>query len=203
MKSIVFNKKSSGSNKPSFLQTGVIFLVLSSPLILFAQDKPLSKQYVGFLPSVLLEPYDTINAVEINTLPFVYEFRWGDQNAKGIQLRPIANYRFFKNGSGLSHLGGTVLINWYILNVFEDNFALKPLLSSFYSYTYNRLDKVQTMTLGAEIGILIFFSNHFSITTSLQPGINYYPDPFSRDFIVTKSGFKLHFGIFFQIGYNF
>jgi len=176
---------------------------MSFPLILFAQNEPMSKQYIGFLPSVLLEPYDTVNAVEINTLPFVYELRWGYQNAKGIQLRPIANYRFLKNGSGLSHLGGTVLVNWYLLNLFEDNFSLTPQLSPYFSYTYNRLDKVQTMTLGAEIGILIFISHHFSITTNLQPGINYYPDPFSRDFVETKSGFKSHFGLIFHIGYNF
>ncbi len=181
----------------------MIFLVLSFPLILFAQNEPLNKQYIGFLPSVLLEPYDTVNAVEINTLPFIYELRWGDQNATGIQLRPIANYRFLKNGSGLSHLGGTVLVNWYLLNLFEDNLSLTPKLSPYFSYTYNRLDKVQTMTLGAEMGILIFISHHFSITTNLQPGINYYPDPFSRDFVETKSGFKSHFGLIFHIGYNF
>tara|TARA_Y100001972_G_scaffold11163_1_gene12100 strand:+ start:10748 stop:10963 length:216 start_codon:yes stop_codon:yes gene_type:complete len=49
----------------------IIFLVFSFSTDLFAQEKQLSKQYVGFLPSFLIEPYDTINAIEINTLPFV------------------------------------------------------------------------------------------------------------------------------------
>lgn len=181
----------------------VIFLALLFSTGLFAQEKPLSQQYIGFLPSFLLEPYDTINALETNILPFVYEFRWGKQNGKGVQLRPIANYRFYKYGSGISQVGGTVLINWYLLGMVEDDFWFKPQMGAFYTYSYNRLDKVQAMTLGVELGAFMITSNHFSLSLNVQPGVNYYPDQFSRDFVETESGFKPHFGFIFHLGYSF
>ncbi|GAB4378758.1 MAG: hypothetical protein Kow0075_09000 [Salibacteraceae bacterium] len=180
-----------------------IFLVILFSSSLFAQEIRLSRQYVGFLPSVLIEPYDTINAVEINTLPFVYEFRWGSQNSKGVQLRPIVNYRLFKNSSGISHVGGTILMNWYLLKMVEDEFWLKPQLGSFYTYSYNRLEKVQTMTLGIELGAFVIISNQFSLALNVQPGLNYYPDQFSKDFVEEERGFKPHFGFIFHLGYNF
>tara|TARA_Y100001972_G_scaffold11163_1_gene12101 strand:+ start:10956 stop:11360 length:405 start_codon:yes stop_codon:yes gene_type:complete len=131
------------------------------------------------------------------------EYRWGDQNNKGIQLRPIANYRFIKNGSGISHVGGTILINWYLLKTVEDDFWLKPQLCAFYTYAYNRLDKVQTMTQGIELGAFMIISKHFSFSLSAQPGINFYPDQFSKAFVETESGFKSHFGLIFHLGYHF
>ena len=170
---------------------------------LFAQESKLSKHYVGLLPSVLVEPYDTINAVEVNTLPFIYEFRVGQRNDIGLQLRPIANYRFYESNSGISQVGGIIAVNKYFLNVFEDDFWLKPELGAFYMYTYNRLDRINSMTLGIEPGVFMRISNQLSISANLQPGINYYPDQFSKDFVKSESGFKAHFGFIFHIGFNF
>ncbi|WP_416864777.1 MAG: hypothetical protein ACMVP2_19810 [Imperialibacter sp.] len=181
----------------------LISIILSFPNVLLGQGKPLSTQYVGFLPSVLLEPYDTVNAVEANVLPLVYEFRWGKQNEKSVQVRPIINYRFLKNNSGISHLGGTLVTNRYLVNMFREGFWLKPQLGGYYTHSYNRLDKVQTMTLGIELGAFMILSNRFSFSMNLQPGINYYPDPFSRSFADAKNGFKPHFGFIFHVGYNF
>ena len=121
--------------RPSPFTLLAVFLALLSPELLLAQDKSLSKQYVGFFPSLLLEPYDTVNALETNILPIIYEIRWGEKHTKAVQVRPIANYRFLKNRSGISHLGGTVLMNWYLISMVEDGFWLKPQLGSFYTYT--------------------------------------------------------------------
>ena len=46
-------------------------------------------------------------------------------------------------------------------------------------------------------------SDKFLLSLNLQPGIYYYPDHFSKDFVDTESGFKPHFGVIFHIGYNF
>lgn len=180
-----------------------LFIIMTFSTALFGQENQLRKQYIGILPSILVEPYDTINAVEINTVPFVYEFRWGNQYHKGIQFRPIVNYRFFKNRSGISHLGGTAVMNWYLLKMIEDDFWLKPLLGAYSTYSFNRLDKVQTMTFGVEIGAIMMISKQLTLSFQIQPGINYYPDQFSKDFVKTESGFKSHFGLIFQLGYHF
>jgi len=168
-----------------------------------AQESDLESNYVGFIPSVLAEPYDTIDAVEVNFFPFLYEIRVGERNDISFQIRPILNYRFFGDQSGFSQLGGTLVANKYFLDLFDEDFWLKPQLSFFYTYAYNRLDKIQTMTLGIEPGAYMEISETFSLSVILQPGLNYYPDKFSQDFVNAKKGFKSHFGVFFHFGYNF
>ena len=168
-----------------------------------AQEINLSKNYLGLIPSVLVEPYDTINAVEVNFLPFLYEFRIGNNNDLGIQFRPILNYRFYEVQPGFSQIGATLAVNKYFLNAFKDTSWLKPQLGGYFTYAYNRLDKIQTMTLGVEPGAYMRFPNNISISINVQPGINYYPDAASRDFVGTTSGFKGHFGIIVHAGYNF
>lgn len=182
----------------------IVFICLVSlALSANAQKGSLRDNYVGLIPSVLVEPYDTIDAVEINFFPFLYEFRFGNSKDLGFQVRPIVNYRFQKNQNGFSQIGGTLLVVKYFLNVFEDDFWLKPQLGMYYTYAYNRLDEIQTMTLGVEPGVFMKISKNYSLSVNLQPGINYYPDTFSKDFVETESGFKPHFGVIFHIGYNF
>ncbi len=182
----------------------VVFICsLGSVLSATAQEKTLTDKYVGFIPSVLVEPYDTVDAVEVNFLPFLYEFRMGDNKDLGFQIRPILNYRFLKEQNGFSQIGGTLVMNKYFLNVFDEGFWLTPQLGVYFTYAYNRLDKIQTMTLGVEPGAFMQISKNFSLSVNLQPGINYYPDAFSQDFVETESGIKPHFGIIFHIGYNF
>lgn len=164
---------------------------------------PLSNHYIGFIPAVLAEPYDTIDAIEVNVFPFLYELRLGKRNDFSFQVRPILNYRFYGDQSGFSQLGGTLVANKYFLNLFDEDFWLKPQLSVFYTYAYNRLDNIHTMTFGMEPGVYTNISDRFSLSLILQPGINYYPDAFSRDFVETESGLKSHFGVFVHIGYNF
>lgn len=169
----------------------------------FAQESNLKPNYFGLIPSVLIEPYDTIDAVEVNFFPFLYEFRIGEKNDIGFQVRPILNYRFFENQSGFSQIGGSLVVNKYFLDFFGGNHWLTPQLGIFYTYAYNRLDKIQAMTLGIEPGAYIKLSENFSLSVNLQPGVNYYPDKFSQDFVATESGLKGHFGVIFHLGYNF
>lgn len=115
----------------------------------------------------------------------------------------FTNYRFHELSTGISQIGGIVAVNKYFLNVFEDDFWLKPELGIFYMFTYNRLDRINAMTLGLEPGVFMRMSDKLSISANLQPGINYYPDEFSQDFVNSKSGFKSHFGFIFHIGFNF
>ena len=127
-----------------------------------AQGSSLKNNYVGFIPAILAEPYDTINAIEVNLFPFLYELRVGNKNDIGLQVRPIFNYRFLKNQSGFSQIGGTFMVNKYFLDMFGDDFWLIPKLGVYYTYAYNRLDSIQTMTLGIEPGAFMQISDHFS-----------------------------------------
>ena len=168
-----------------------------------AQENSLSKHYIGLMPSVLIEPYDTINAIEVNCFPFLYEYRIGKNKDLGFQIRPMLNYRIYEIQSGFSHLGGSLVVNKYFLNVFKDSFWLKPQLGAYFTFTYNKLDKVQVMILGIEPGVFMKFSKHISMSVNLQPGIDYYPDKASKHFVGAENGFKGHFGFIFHIGYNF
>ncbi|MEM8523355.1 MAG: hypothetical protein AAGG68_01870 [Bacteroidota bacterium] len=181
----------------------ILFLLIFLNHKLLGQKENLRSNYVGLMPSILVEPYDTINAIEVNVLPFVYEFRIGEKNDIGIQLRPILNYRFFEEQSGFSQVGGSIVANKYFLKLLDDDFWLKPQMGVYYTYAYNQLDKIQAMTLGIEPGAYMIISNQFSLSVNLQPGINYYPDQFSKDFVTSESGFKPHFGVIFHAGYNF
>lgn len=176
---------------------GSCFLCIS----VSAQESDYKSNYIGIQPSVLIEPYDSINAIELNIVPLVYEYKIS--NGLGLQLRPIINYRFFKTQSGISQTGATVLLNKNFHSLFGQNFWLSPQVAMFYTYTYNQIDKIQTMTLGLEPGVLMKISNSFSLSLNVQPGINYYPDRFSQKFVGAKNGFKSHFGIIFHFGYSF
>tara|TARA_Y100001972_G_scaffold123024_1_gene169593 strand:- start:315 stop:971 length:657 start_codon:yes stop_codon:yes gene_type:complete len=161
------------------------------------------KNYIGLIPSLLVEPYDTINALEVNTFPFLFAIRFGNQHHFSLQIRPIFNYRFYRSQSGYSQIGGTIVVNKFFPNPFENINWLNPQLGTFITYTYNRLDNIQTLTIGLEPGAYMMVSPRWSMSVNLQPGINYYPNQLSRDFVKAGSGFKGHFGIIFHLGYNF
>ncbi len=177
----------------------LLFLSISTQ----AQQNTLKENYLGILPSVLVEPYDTINATEINVVPAVYERRFGEKSDIGIQFRPIINYRILEGASGISQVGGTLMVNKYFLNVFGEDFWLKPQVGAYGTYAYNLLDEIQTLTLGLEPGALIKIGGNWLLSVNVQPGINYYPDDYSREFVSTESGFKPHFGIIIHAGYQF
>lgn len=158
--------------------------------------------YIGILPSVLKEPYDKIDAIEVNVFPLVYERRIKDK--WGTQLRPMINYRIYKPHPGISHLGGTVMVNRYLPSLFKkEDFWIVPNIGAYFSYTYNKIDLVNTLILGLEPGVLMKLSSRFSLNLAIQPGIDYFPDEYSRNFVNSSNGFKPHFGFIFHIGYNF
>lgn len=167
----------------------------------FAQEYKLKGNYLGFIPSFLAEPYDTIDALEINILPFLYELRVGETNDVGFQIRPIVNYRFYEFEPGISQVGATFLVNYYVQNMLSEGHWLVPKIGIYSTYAYNRLDGIQTITLGIEPGAYMHISDHWSISIDLQPGINYYPDQASQDYVGGR--FKSHLGVFFHVGYNF
>ncbi|MBI3142900.1 MAG: hypothetical protein HYZ16_08740 [Bacteroidetes bacterium] len=154
--------------------------------------------YIGLMPSVLVEPYDSVNAVEINVLPLVFE-KWRHLKY-GLQFRPMVNYRIYAPAPGISHLGGSVLLNRYFPLSSEKHSQLKPLIGFYTTFTHNRLDKVNTLTLGLEPGIKI--GGKVSVNINLQPGINWYPDAASRAFVGAPTGFLPHFGLVFHVGYH-
>jgi len=167
----------------------------------FGQNILSKKHYLGIQPSFLLEPYDTIKALEVNIAPFNYEYRF--DNLTAIQFRSVVNYRFYKAGSGISQVGGTFVFHKYFMKWFDEDFWISPSLGGFTTYTYNNLDLIHTITLGVEGGVTFSFNEWFSLSTNLQPGINYYPTEYSRQFVDSESGFKSHFGVIVHLGVNF
>lgn len=157
--------------------------------------------YIGLQPSFLAEPYDTIKALEINIVPINYEYRF--ENQFSLQIRSIINYRFYKPAPGISQTGLTLVAHKYFPEWMKEDFWLTPSIGGFTTYTYNQLDHINTMTVGAEAGVIFSFGKLISLSLILQPGINYYPDQFSRDFVQTQTGFKSHFGLIFHTGINF
>ncbi len=155
------------------------------------------RHYLGILPSVLVEPYDTVKAIEVNLLPFTYEY-WFHPTTT-FQVRPLLNYRILEGASGISHLGATALVNKYLPELFK-NEILTPSLGVFTTYTYNRLDFVHTVIVGIEPGVLIKLSERWSLTAALQPGIDFFPDTYSRHFVKSESGFLPHFGFIIHAG---
>lgn len=157
--------------------------------------------YIGLQPSFLAEPYDTIDALEVNVVPINYEYRFDNHFA--LQLRSIVNYRFYKPAPGISQTGFTFLAHKYFPEWLKEDFWLTPSIGGFTTYTYNQLDFINTMTVGLEAGVIFSFGKLISLSTTLQPGINYYPDQYSKDFVQSPSGFKSHFGVIVHAGFNF
>lgn len=175
-------------------------LLLMSVGLAVAQEANYARHYIGILPSILFEPYDTVDAVEINIVPFVYEFRMPHNVA--FQMRPIVNYRFLKSNPGISHTGASTLLNRYFPSLWGEEFWLVPQAAIFYTYAYNMLDAIHTMTLGIEPGLMIKVSDSFGVSLNIQGGVNYYPDAYSRQFVATESGFKPHLGIIVHFGFT-
>lgn len=176
-----------------------LFFLIAGGYI-FSQNISYSPHYIGILPSVLLEPYDTVDAIEINIIPFVYEYRFSRKIA--LQARPIVNYRILESNYGISQTGGSLLLNYYFYSFLGNYFWLTPQNALLYTYAYNQLDTIHTMTLGIEPGCRMKVSDSISVSVNLQGGINYYPDSFSRAFVRAAHGLKPHFGIIAHIGLN-
>lgn len=168
-----------------------------------ASGQELKSNYIGILTSILAEPYDSINAIEINVFPVVYEYRFGEDRSFALQLRPVINYRMLKNGSGISQTGATLFINKYVNGLWSNAKGITPFVGVYSTYTYNQLDKFPTLTLGVEPGTRFTLSEKFTVSVSFQPGINYYPDERSRVYVKARNGFKSHFGVIAHIGLNF
>lgn len=86
---------------------------------------------------------------------------------------------------------------------FWSNPTVVPVLGALVSYAFNRLDRVHTFVAGAEVGVLLALGSRFSLTLALQPGLDYFPDAYSRQFVGAPSGLLPHFGVTVHVGYNF
>lgn len=176
-----------------------IFFLLATQMV-SAQNVMSKRHYIGLQPSFLAEPYDTIKALEVNIVPINYEYRF--ENHFSLQVRSIVNYRFYKPAPGISQTGLTLVAHKYFPEWMKEDFWLTPSIGGFSTYTYNQLDLINTLTVGAEAGVIFSFGQLISLSVVLQPGINYYPDQYSKDFVQSPAGFKSHFGLIFHAGIN-
>jgi hypothetical protein len=179
------------------LTAGVLLLGLQG--VGSASEKiPLGQgsRYFGIFPSILAEPepYDYLDAIEVNLLPFVFEYRPLDR--LGIQARPIANLRLIAGQQPVvSHVGGTVAVPWYRSTPWSGSHGAFVTAGPFTSYTYNLQDGISTVIVGGEIGTAVYLDPGFSLNFSLQPGINWYPRPLQGQYsFLPHIGLIIHFG---------
>ena len=174
----------------------IAFLTLAS--LLFANSYKSGDTYIGLAPAFLNEPYDSVDALEVNALPITYEYYFSDNS--GLHLRPIINLRFINNqATTISHIGSTIGYNFYF-PMSESWVWIAGVMST---YTYNLQDIQTVITTGGELGGLVDFEDGFLLRFTLQPGINYYPDQRSRDLAGATTGFLPHFGFIVDFGWAF
>lgn len=176
----------------------ILFSILT--VFSFSQEDQ-RKNYIGIMPSFLKEPYDTIDALEVNIVPLTFQRKF--KETWDFELRSMVNYRIFERDNGVSQVGGTIMANKYFVGLFGEEAIVIPKIGIYNSTTTNLKDKIQTLTFGLEPGVNFRFSQLVSMTISAQPGINWYPNKYSQNFAGAKSGFLFHFGLMFQAGIHF
>lgn len=126
--------------------------------------------YVGVTPSVLFEPYDDVDALELGILPL--DVAWRIAPAWTLEARPIVNLRLLPDHPlAISHLGLSLAVQrWLALG---DGWSL--LGGPFTTATRQRLFEETTLTLGLEGGAEARWGR-LALAVSLQPGVNVYLD---------------------------
>ena len=82
--------------------------LLWSVLVALALFFPVAAQpvYWGVFPSVLVEPYDDVEALEVNLIPLILGFELSP--GLRLEVRPLVDLQLLEGRSpALSHLGGT------------------------------------------------------------------------------------------------
>ena len=185
----------------SFIRSTILlFMFCVSTIQIHAITDSTYQNLIGFAPAVFFDPHDSIKATDVNILPFSFERKMSKYFR--IQIRPILNYRFHSEQSGLSHIGGTVL-NVSALNITKSG-DFKFLLSPFYSFLYNRMNGKKIVTGGFENGIVYSFSNRLSLHSAIQWGVGYSKYTISLiNLALREKLLKPHVGVVFHLTYKY
>lgn len=168
----------------------LLLLLLSLP----ASAAPCSKgsTYLGIFPSVLFEPDDEYDAVEVNLLPVT--LGWRPVTNVGLELRPMMTLRLLEDQRQLTRVGGTLATHRYFARELLPSWV-SLLVGPFISFTRSDIDRESVLILGGELGAAFFFSERFSLTFAVQPGMDYFLDtPVRGREWLPHFGLVLHFG---------
>ena len=161
------------------------------PSLLTASPARAGDLLLGVAPSVLAEPYDDVNALEVGIVPLDVGWRLGPRWF--LEARPILNLRLLKDTPrSISHVGGLLVLQREV-PVGEQGWAL--IGGPMVTLARQRLFEETTLTLGGELGVQAR-SGDFWLALSAQPGVNLYLDTPVEDRTILG-----HFGVAFRLGW--
>jgi len=128
---------------------------------------------IGISPSFLIEPYDEhANTLEVNIVPLTFEF--GISDVWAIEFRPIVNLRFKPTEPvTISHVGVSVTTPRYVDVPQLRDAGIFGVVGPVTTYAYNLQDETHSLTLAAEAGISIMFSQAWVMDVMVQPGATF------------------------------
>lgn len=170
----------------------ILLLIVLSINSVYGQNEKRSN-YLGFNPSVTVEPFYHKGELDISIFPFVYQRTLTKK--VDIRFNAILNLGLREEGNEISHFGFDVSLPIFItskesLNEVSRGFFIAPILS----LTRNRIEKHNNIGIWVEPGYNLMFDNNFALTVGLQVGGTY----FAYDYGQTKWG--NHFGVEIIIG---
>ncbi|MEI8095792.1 MAG: hypothetical protein WCG80_16400 [Spirochaetales bacterium] len=167
--------------------------LLWSVLVALALFFPVAAQpvYWGVLPSVLVEPYDDVEALEVNLIPLILGFELSP--GLRLEVRPLVDLQLLEGRSpALSHLGGTFALT---KTFFGESPGVSWHLGRFFSANVNAIDGGVVVISGVEPGVTWTADDQFSLTLSPQPGVDWFLRPGAGQApLLPHLGLVVHFG---------
>lgn len=178
----------------------IIFLAVFS-LSSSAQYMDYGSKYIGLKPKTDYNPYASRSGTNINVLPFLFEYRIEDY--VGVQGRPVLEFKFGDTtGVQLSNIGLQVGYNKYFSDAIKRNFWIKPNVAGVVSYVRNRTYNTNVIALTVEPGVSFLVNPNFLITAGANPSLSYFTGVNGKGAAGTSSGFRVNWGFFIHLGYN-
>jgi len=178
----------------------IIILFAAFSFSSYSQYMKANSMYIGVKPRSDYNPYETSSSTSVNILPFIYEYR--HEEYKGIQVRPILDLSFGGGASQISAFGLTGAYNIYFSDAIKRNYFIKPNAAAALTYSYNRLDEFNGLSLSLEPSISVLANPNFLITAGLNPSLSYFIGKNGKAAAGNSSGFKADWGFFLHLGYN-
>ena len=166
-----------------------------------AQYMDYGSKYIGLKPKTDYSPYASRTGTTINVLPFLFEYRI--QDYVGVQVRPVLDFRFMDTtATNPTNIGLQLAYNKYFSDAIKRNFWIKPNAAAAFTYVYNRSYKTNVVALTVEPAVSFLVNPNFLITAGANPSLSYFIGKNGQAASGTKTGFRVSWGFFVHLGYN-
>ncbi|TFH05804.1 MAG: hypothetical protein E4H09_01390 [Spirochaetales bacterium] len=146
----------------------------------------------------MAEPYEKHeNTLEVNIVPLAFEY--GISDVLAVEVRPMVTLQFRQNAPvAISHVGATVTVPRYIDVPSMTNAGMAGITGEAVTYVYNLQDTSHSVTVAAEAGFSVMFSQAWFMDVTVQPGATFVWNAVGSLMPVTP-----HFGVFVIPAYRF